>query len=70
MSITKGEKIARLARPPGHENFYQGIVTATAGQDFKIETSPGGEEFLEITVPAGKVYTISVRVEYEITDED
>ena len=70
MSITKGAKISRLARPPVLENCYQGIVTATAGQDFKIETSPGGDEFLELTVPVGKVYTISVRVEYEITDED
>jgi len=68
MAIMKGAMIARLARPSLLENCYQGTVTVTAGQEFKIETSPAGEELLALTVPAGKVYTVSVRVEYT-TDE-
>lgn len=69
MAIEAGAKIARLARPTLVDNCYQGIVTVTAGQDFKIETSPGGEELLALTVPAGKVYVVSVRVEYVEADE-
>jgi len=65
----KGAMIARLARPSTSQNCYQGTVTATAGQEFKIETSPGGDELLELTVPAGKVYKISIRVEYSVGDE-
>ena len=56
-----------MARPPKN-NSYQGAVTATAGQDFKIETSPQGEELLELTVPEGKVYTIMVRIDYVVSD--
>ena len=70
MAITRDTRIARLARPPRLDNCYQGTVTATAGQEFKIELSPQGEDVLELTVPAGKVYTILVRVEYVVTDED
>ena len=68
MAIVQGERISRMARPPKNNNSYQGAVTATAGQDFKIETSPQGEELLELTVPAGKVYTIMVRVDYVVSD--
>ncbi len=37
-------------------------VTATAGQRFVIETSPGGGEVLDEDVPAGKVWTIAISV--------
>ena len=68
MSIEQGEHIARLARPTLLEACYQGSVTATAGQTFAIETSPAGEELLSLTVPSGKVYLVSVRVEYVESD--
>jgi len=68
MAIVQGTRIASLARPPKSDNTYQGTVTATAGQDFKIETSPRGEDMLELTVPAGKIYTIMVRVDYVVSD--
>ena len=68
MAITKQTKIARLARPTTSENCYSGIVAVAAGETFKIETSPGGEDILTLTVPAGKVYQISVRVEYTVED--
>jgi len=32
------------------------------GQSLRIETSPGGEELLDVEVPAGKVWTCYVYV--------
>ena len=66
MAIVEGVRIAALSRPVKTDKFYQGVVEVTAGQSFKIETSPGGDELLDITVPAGMTYTVSVRVEYTI----
>jgi hypothetical protein len=63
--IQKGLVIAHLARPPAFATYtYAGTkITVAAGQTIKIETSPAGEELLEITVPAGKVWTISTRLD-------
>jgi len=41
---------------------------ATDGQVVKIETSPQGEEILNLTVPEGKVWSISVNL--QITEVD
>ena len=65
MSITKNKSIAKMERPSTVNDCYQGAVLLTAGQSFKIETSPGGAELLEITCPEGKVWLASVRVEYK-----
>lgn len=43
-------------------------VSASAGQVFKIETTPGGEEVLNETVPAGKAWSIHVSVHIEESD--
>ena len=65
MIISKGASIAKMERPSTVNDCYQGAVTLTAGQSFKIETSPGGEELLTITCPEDKVWRLSVRVEYK-----
>lgn len=65
MTITKDTSIAHMARPTTVNDCYQGYVVLTAGQAFKVETSPDGEELLEITCPVGKVWVLSVRVEYK-----
>ncbi len=65
MTITQGTQIARLARPThSPDRCYQGVITVTEGQTFKVETSPDGEEFVLLTVPDGETYLVSVRVEY------
>ena len=47
----------------GHE-----AVALTAGQSLKIETSPNGEDVLDIECPAGKAW--SVQVDVTITETD
>jgi len=37
-------------------------VTVSAGQTFKIESSPGGVEVLDVEIPAGKTWTVEVMV--------
>lgn len=39
---------------------YVGVCefTVTSGQHLKIETSPGGEDILDVVVPAGKTWLI------------
>lgn len=39
-----------------------------AGQTLKIETSPGGNEILDVTVPAGKQWSVIVNVDIRETD--
>lgn len=34
----------------------------TTGQSLKIETSPNGEEILDVTVPEGKTWNVHVAV--------
>jgi hypothetical protein len=47
-----------------------GIATLqiAAGQTLKIETSPGGDDILEATVPEGKVWNTSISV--QVNEED
>lgn len=46
----------------------QDAFNMVAGETLKVETSPGGEDILEVTVPAGKRW--SVRVGVRISERD
>lgn len=46
----------------GDEDF-----TLTAGKSLKIESSPGGDEHFDMTVPAGKTWNVRVFVRIEET---
>ena len=37
-----------------------------AGKSLKIETSPGGETYLDATVPAGEKWTVSMSVQVKV----
>ena len=39
-----------------------GNLTLAAGEHLTIETSPGGEEYLDVVVPNGKSWAVSVSV--------
>jgi len=39
-----------------------------AGKVLKIETSPGGETYLDETVPSGKKWTVSISIQIKIED--
>jgi len=42
-----------------------------AGKTFKVETSPEGVELLSETVPAGKLWKVTLRVDVvEVNEED
>lgn len=45
-----------------------GTFTVAAGKSLKIETTPDGEEILNSTVPAGKVWEVTVVVSLTETD--
>ena len=63
MSITNDTIIARLGRPTTADESYEGEVVLVAEQSLKLETSPGGEELLELTAPAGVTWTLLVRID-------
>lgn len=44
-----------------------GVVIAE-GQRLRIETSPGGAEVLDVDVPAGKQWVVTVSVSIDETD--
>lgn len=46
----------------------EAAIAVGAGQAFRVETSPDGEEVLNVTCPDGKVW--SIRVIVEITETD
>ena len=46
----------------------QGSYAVVAGQTLKIETSPQGEDILEASPPAGKKWTVSIKVNVEESD--
>ena len=52
----------------GKHYEYSGTVVLPAGKKFKIETSPSGEELVNETVPAGKVWKISIGI--KVLQED
>jgi len=39
-----------------------GTFTVPAGKTLKFETTPGGQELLNVVVPAGKTWTVTVNV--------
>lgn len=45
-----------------------GTFQVTAGKHLRIETSPKGEEILDVVVPEGKVWTVTVSV--RVIEED
>ncbi len=45
-----------------------GSLALVAGQHLAIETSPAGEEYLDVEVPAGKVWNIRVSVSITETE--
>lgn len=45
-----------------------GTFQVTEEQHLKVETSPGGEEILDVIVPKGKVWTVTVSV--RVIEED
>ncbi len=63
LSTTTRSAIAETSHATGTD-----IFDLVAGKKLKIETSPGGEEILNIDVPAGKNWNVSVTVSYSETD--
>lgn len=55
---------------PARKNHVgaQVVDALAAGKKFAIETSPGGEELVNYTVPAGKVARIAVTVIIDESD--
>lgn len=49
-------------------NTKQGSTTVTvaAGKSLKIETTPGGEDILDVEVPAGETWTVSINVYVQV----
>lgn len=62
MATINNVLIAQLSRPPTVGDNYQGTVVLAAGQTFKIETSPGGEELFSLACSTGEIATIQVRI--------
>ena len=46
-----------------------GNVVLAAGQSIRIESTPGGQEFLDWTAPPGKVWTIDIGITVHEEDE-
>jgi hypothetical protein len=44
------------------------VLFMAAGKTLKVETSPNGEDVLDITVPSGKVWEVSVTISIKETD--
>ena len=67
--LSETMSIASLTRPArGDSMCFMGTATIPAGKTLKIETSPKGEELYEYEVPAGKVMTVKLRLEYALED--
>jgi hypothetical protein len=63
MAITLVDSTLHEVRKDGDGTFQ-----VTAGKHLKIETSPGGEEILDVIVPEGKVWTVTLSV--RVIEED
>ena len=46
----------------------QDAFDMTAGKSLKIETSPAGEELLNVEVPVGKKWSVSIGVQISESD--
>ena len=44
------------------------VITIPAGKVLRIETTPGGVEILDVTIPAGKSWTATIRLDIVETD--
>lgn len=62
MELTEESQPARTKKC-GCQTF-----TMAAGKSLKIETSPEGEEILDVEVPAGKAWVATVNVHVVETD--
>lgn len=63
INLVEHEWPQKLVRS-GQADFFP----MTVGKNLKIETSPGGEELLNETCPAGKAWSVRIIVEIEETD--
>lgn len=55
---------------PAKSNYSgSGTVEATAGQHFKIETTPDGVEVLDAVVPEGKLWKVN-KIDISIEEID
>lgn len=54
--------------PASVKKAGQGSYVIAPEQSFKIETSPDGEDILDISPPAGKKWTISCKINIEESD--
>lgn len=55
---------------PAKSNYSgSGSVEATAGQHFKIETTPNGVEVLDVVVPEGKLWKV-IKIDIAIEEVD
>jgi len=55
---------------PAKSNYSgSGNVEATAGQHFKIETTPNGVDVLDVVVPQGKTWKVKMDISIEETEE-
>ena len=59
MELSTVTKAARLET----KNYYGSEeVSMAAGKTIRVETSPAGEEILDMTVPEGKAWSVSVTI--------
>jgi len=63
LSIISEAARAATAHATGSDEF-----TLIAGKHLIIETSPAGVEVLDLVVPKGKVWDVSITVSYAETD--
>ena len=54
--------------PPFNKSVGDTNFTLLAGETLKIETSPDGDDILDIEVPAGKAWDVSIFVKIICTD--
>ena len=64
-TIVFGEDTYRIKSTRRHGGA---VFDVEAGKSLKMETSPNGEEKLDITVPAGKSWEISMTIHIVETD--
>jgi hypothetical protein len=66
MSIAEGFEISKLGRPPHKDSYrttYQGVLDMTAGRVLAVARSSPIVSDLSLTVPAGKVWRVLVRID-------
>lgn len=63
LSTTTRGAVPETSHSTGTDTF-----NLAAGQRLKIETSPAGEEHLNVEVPAGKKWNVSITASYSETD--